>query len=69
MQFANDIDQETKFLLDYICQWEKQHPGEEMVFITLPKYDRDERKRVLEAAVKFLNEEKFPGAENREREE
>ena len=73
MLFAKEksahTDQETKYLLDYIRQWEKQNPGEEMVFLTLPKYDREERKRILEAAVKILNEEKFPGAKNCEREE
>ena len=63
MQFTNEktekMDPETKYLLDYIRQWEKQNPGEEMVFLTLPKYDQNERKRVLEAAVKLLSEENF----------
>ena len=63
MQFVKEksacIDQETKYIIDHICQWEKQNPGEEMVFITLPKYDRDERKRVLDLMVKFLSEENF----------
>ena len=70
MQFLNEksvnIDPETKYLLDYVSQWEKRNPGEEMVFITLPKYDRDERKRVLDAAIKLLSEEKFTWADNEE---
>ena len=70
MQFTNEktekMDPETKYLLDYIRQWEKQNPGEEMVFLTLPKYDQNERKRVLEAAVKLLSQEKFTRAESKE---
>ena len=70
MQFVKEklayIDQETKYLLDDILQWEKRNPGEEMVFITLPKYDRDERKRVLESVVKFLSEENFARSESNE---
>ena len=70
MQFTNEktekMDPETKYLLDYICQWEKQNPGEEMVFLTLPKYDQNERKRVLEAAVKLLSQENFTRAESKE---
>ena len=70
MQFVKEkstyIDQETKNLLDYIRQWEKQNPEEEMVFITLPKYDRDERKQVLASVVKFLSEENFARAESNE---
>jgi len=37
-----------------------------MVFITLPKYDRDERMRVLNSVVKFLSEENFSRSENNE---
>ncbi len=70
MQFTNEktekMDPETKYLLDYIRQWEKQNPGEEMVFLTLPKYDQNERKRVLEAAVKLLSQENFTRAESKE---
>ena len=70
MQFTNKktekMDPETKYLLDYIRQWEKQNPGEEMVFLTLPKYDQNERKRVLEAAVKLLSQENFTRAESKE---
>ena len=73
MQFVKEkssyIDQETKYLLDYIRQWEKRNTGEEMVFITLPKYDQDERKRVLEAAVKILSKGKFTVVENDENRE
>lgn len=53
------MDGETRFLLDYIRKWEEKHPGEEMVFITLPKHDIDERNRVLQAVLKFLSEEDF----------
>ena len=60
------MDPETKYLLNYIRQWEKQNPGEEMVFLTLPKYDQNERKRVLEAAVKLLSQENFTRAESKE---
>ena len=70
MQFTNEktekMDPETKYLLDYIRQWEKQNPGEEMVFLTLPKYDQNERKRVLEAAVKLLSQENFTRDESKE---
>ena len=70
MQFTNEktekMDPETKYLLDYIRQWEKQNPGEEMVFLTLPKYDQNERKRVLEAAVKLLSQENCTRAESKE---
>ena len=70
MQFTNEktekMDPETKYLLDYIRQWEKQNPGEEMIFLTLPKYDQNERKRVLEAAVKLLSQENFTRAESKE---
>ena len=70
MQFTNEktekMDPETKYLLDYIHQWEKQNPGEEMVFLTVPKYDQNERKRVLEAAVKLLSQENFTRAESDE---
>ena len=70
MQFTNEktekMDPETKYLLDYIRQWEKRNPGEEMVFLTLPKYDQNERKRVLEAAVKLLSQENFTRAESKE---
>ena len=70
MQFTNEktekMDPETKYLLDYIRQWEKQNPGEEMVFLTLPKYDQNERKRVLEAAVKLLSQGNFTRAESDE---
>ena len=70
MQFTNEktgkMDPETKYLLDYIRQWEKQNPGEEMVFLTLPKYDQNERKRVLEAAVKLLSQENFTRDESDE---
>ena len=68
MQFVKEksvyIEKETKYLLDYIRQWEKQNPGEEVVFITLPKYDRDERMRVLASAVKILSEENFSREES-----
>ena len=70
MQFTNEkteqMDPETKYLLDYIRQWEQQNPGEEMVFLTLPKYDQNERKRVLEAAVKLLSQENFTRDESKE---
>ncbi len=63
MQFIKEkstyIDKETKYLLDFIRQWEKAHPDEELVFITLPKYDRKERERVLQAAIKIVSQEDF----------
>ena len=58
------MDEETKCLLDHIHKWEEEHPGEEMVFITLPKYDKEERNRVLQAVFRLLSEEDF---ENRKR--
>lgn len=48
------MDEETKYLLDFIRQWEEKHPDEEMVFITLPKYDLEERKRILETAIEIM---------------
>lgn len=53
------MDGETTYLLDYIRKWEEKYPGEEMVFITLPKHDIDERNRVLQAVFRILREEDF----------
>ena len=63
MQFIKEngiyIDKEIKCLLDFIRQWEKEHSDEELVFITLPKYDQNERKRILQSAIEILGHEEF----------
>ena len=53
------MDEETECLLAYIRKWEEENPGEEMVLITLPKHDKEERKRVLQAMIRFLGKEDF----------
>ena len=50
-------DEEMEYLLDFIREWEEKHPGEEMIFLTLPKHDPDERKRILQSAMRMLCEE------------
>lgn len=47
-------DEEMEYLLDFIHQWEEKHPDQEIVFITLPKYDLEERKRILQTATKIM---------------
>lgn len=61
MQFVKEkatyIDKETRFILDFIRKWEKEHPEEEMVFMTLPKYNLEKRKQVLLVAINNLSKE------------
>lgn len=56
-------DEETKYLLDFIHQWEEEHPEDEMVFITLPKRNQEERERILQTAIKILSKEDFTKTE------
>ena len=52
-------NREARIVLRWIRWWEKRHPGEEMVFLTLPKYDQEERHRRIQLATEQLMQESF----------
>ena len=56
---ALQYSRETKMVLRWIRRWEKKHPEEEMVFLTLPKYNQEERHRRIQMAAEQLMQESF----------
>ena len=52
-------DSVTGQIMKFIREWESRFPEDEMIFLTLPKYDCKERERVISRAMEFLRNEKF----------
>ena len=45
--------------MDLIRQWDKLHPDHELVVISLPKYDKTQRKAQIQAIAAMLEREDY----------
>jgi hypothetical protein len=52
-------DKMQKKIMDLIRQWDKLHPDHELVVISLPKYDKTQRKAHIQAIAAMLEREDY----------
>ena len=52
-------DKMQKKIVDLIKQWDKLHPDHELVVISLPKYDKTQRKAQIQAIAAMLEREEY----------
>ena len=52
-------DKMQKKIVDLIKQWDKLHPDHELVVISLPKYDKTQRKAQIQAIAAMLEREDY----------
>ena len=52
-------DKMQKKIMDLIKQWDKLHPDHELVVISLPKYDKTQRKDQIQAIAAMLEREDY----------
>ena len=52
-------DKMQKKIVDLIKQWDKLHPDHELVVISLPKYDKTQRKVQLQTIAAMLGREEY----------
>ena len=50
-------DKMQKQIMDLIRQWDKLHPDHELVVISLPKYDKAQRKAQIQTIAAMLERE------------
>lgn len=54
-RIANADDQEVQEIMHALIRWQEQHyPEEELVFLSLPKYDLPERYRSIDCMAQML---------------
>lgn len=58
-EYETQWDDSVDAIMDLIREWEAKFPEEEMVVITLPKYDQKERQRAIYGIMNQLLKEKF----------
>ena len=52
-------DKMQKKIMDLVTQWDKLHPDHELVVISLPKYDKTQRKVQLQTIAAMLGREEY----------
>jgi hypothetical protein len=52
-------DKMQKKIVDLIKQWDKLHPDHELVVISLPKYDKAQRKAQIQTIAAMLEREEY----------
>ena len=52
-------DKMQKKIVDLIKQWDKLHPDHELVVISLPKYDKAQRKARIQTIAAMLEREEY----------
>ena len=52
-------DKMQKKIMDLIRQWDKLHPDYELVVISLPKYDKAQRKAQFQTIAAMLEREEY----------
>lgn len=52
-------DKMQKKIMDMVRQWDKLHPDHELVVISLPKYDKTQRKVQLQTITAMLGREEY----------
>ena len=52
-------DKMQKKIMDLIRQWEKKHPEDELVVISLPKYDKALRSAQIQTIAAMLEREDY----------
>ena len=52
-------DKMQKKIVDLIKQWDKLHPDHELVVISLPKYDKTQRKAQIQTIAAMREREEY----------
>lgn len=52
-------DKMQKKIMDLVRQWDKLHPDHELVVISLPKYDKTQRKAQIRTIAAMLEGEDY----------
>ena len=52
-------DKMQKKIVDLIKQWDKLHPDHELVVISLPEYDKAQRKAQIQTIAAMLEKEEY----------